>query len=156
MKNLSDYSEFCNILELVFVLSHGQVDIERGFSLNKNLLKQNMEALTITSQRKIKDYLLCNKIKLNTYTIPSKIPEPVQLLQQKCEVYLQENKSKIKQNEKQKQIALIEEDIDRINERIELVNQTVSLLDDKFILLVEKTEKDKKHVFNFQSQCNET
>ena len=143
MKNLSDYSEFCNILELVFVLSHGQMDIERGFSLNKNLLKQNMEALTITSQRKIKDY-------------PSKIPEPVQLLQQKCEVYLQENKSKIKQNEKQKQIALIEEDIDRINERIELVNQAVSLLDDKFILLVEKAEKDKKHVFNFQSQCNET
>ena len=32
MKNLSDCSEFFNILELVFVLSHGQVDIERGFS----------------------------------------------------------------------------------------------------------------------------
>ena len=51
MKNLSDCSEFFNILELVFVLSHGQVDIERGFSLNKNLLKQNMEALTIISRR---------------------------------------------------------------------------------------------------------
>ena len=49
MKNLSDYSEFCNILELVFVLSHGQADIEWDFSLNKNLLKQNMEALTITN-----------------------------------------------------------------------------------------------------------
>ena len=49
MKNLSGYSESCNILELVFVLSHKQANIERGFSLNRNLPKQNTEALTITS-----------------------------------------------------------------------------------------------------------
>ena len=143
MKNLSDYSEFGNILELVFVLSHGQADIERGFSLNKNHLKQNMEALTITSRCKIQDYILCNKIKLNTYTIPSKMLESVQLLRKKYEVYLQENKSKIKQDEKHKQIALIEEHVGRINERIELVNKTVSLLDDEFILPVEKAEKGR-------------
>ena len=50
------------------------------------------------------------------------------------DVYLQGNKSKIKQDEKQKQIALIEEDSGRINKRIELVYKTVSLLDDEFIL----------------------
>ena len=149
MKNLSDYSEFCNILELVFVLNHGQVDIEIGFSLNKNLLKQNMEAPTITSWCKIKDNLLCNEIKLNTYTIPSKMLESLRLSWQKYEVYLEENKSKIKQDENQKQIALIEEDIGMINERIELVSKTVSLLNDKFLLLLEKPEKAK-------SQCNET
>ena len=46
------------------------------------------------------------------------------------------------QNENQKQIALIEEDIGRINEKIELVNKRISLLDDEFILLVEKAEND--------------
>ena len=50
MENLSDFSEFCNISELVFDLSHGQADVEKGFSMNKNLLKQYMEALTITSR----------------------------------------------------------------------------------------------------------
>ena len=89
MKNLSDYSEFCNILELVFVLSHGQADIERSFTLNKNLLKQIMEALTITPRRKIKDYLLRNEINLNTYNVPSKLLVSIQLSRQKYEVYLQ-------------------------------------------------------------------
>ena len=42
MKNLSDYGDFCKNLELVFILSHGQADLEKGFSLNKNLLKQSM------------------------------------------------------------------------------------------------------------------
>ena len=110
--------------------------------MNKNLLKQNIEALTITSRRKIKDCLLCNEIKLNTYIIPSKMLESVQLSRQKYEIDLQESKSEIKQDEKQKQIALIEEDIDRINERIELVNKTVSLLDDEFILLIKKAKND--------------
>ena len=87
-------------MELVFVLSHGKADIERGFSLNKNLLNQNMETLAVTYWCKIKDYLLCNEIKLNTYTIPSKILESVQLSQQKYEVYLQENKSNTKIDEK--------------------------------------------------------
>ena len=81
MKNLSDCSEFFNILESVFVLSHGQVDIERGFSLNKNLLKQNMEALTIISRRRI--ISLTHEIKLNTHTIPSNVLESVQLSRQK-------------------------------------------------------------------------
>ena len=76
MKNLSDCSEFFNILELVFVLSHGQVDIERGFSL-----KQNMEALTIISRRRI--ISLTHEIKLNTHTIPSNVLESVQLSRQK-------------------------------------------------------------------------
>ena len=67
MKNLSDFSELCNILELSFVLSHRQADKGRGSSLNKNLLKQNVEALTITSPCKMKDYLLCNEIKLNIH-----------------------------------------------------------------------------------------
>ena len=49
---------------------------------------------------------------------------------------------KKKQNENQKQIALIEEDIGRINEKIELENKRISLLDDEFILLVEKAEND--------------
>ena len=91
MKDLSDYSEFCNILELVFVSSQGQVGIERGFSFHENLQKQNMEVCTITSQHKIKDYILCNEMKLNIYTIPLKMLEFVQLSQQEYEVYLQEN-----------------------------------------------------------------
>ena len=97
-----------------------------------------MDALTITSWCQIEGYLLSNKIKLHTYTIPSKMLESIQLLQQKYKVYLQQNKSKVKQNEKQKQIALIEEDISRINKRIELVNKTISLLDDEFYFACRK------------------
>ena len=52
-------------------------------------------------------------------------------------------KKNLKYNdERQKQIALIEEDIGRINERIELVNKTVRSLGGEFILLVEIAGKD--------------
>ena len=52
-------------------------------------------------------------------------------------------KKNLKYNdERQKQIALIEGDIGRINERIELVNKTVRSLGGEFILLVEIAGKD--------------
>ena len=100
-----------------------------------------MEVLTIISRRRI--ISLTHEIKLNIHTIPSNVLESVQLSQQKqTKVCLLKYKSKTKQDEKQKQIALIKEDIGRINERTEFLNKVERLLDDEFILLVEKAKKD--------------
>ena len=33
-------------MKMILCLKHGQADIERGFSINKNLLKDNMEEVT--------------------------------------------------------------------------------------------------------------
>ena len=38
LTNISEHNELCDVLKLIFTISHGQADVERGFSLNKNLL----------------------------------------------------------------------------------------------------------------------
>ena len=60
--------DFCN---LIFTISHRQTDVEREFSLNKNLPNQNMEGLTTKSRRKVKDHLISNKIVLHEFQVPS-------------------------------------------------------------------------------------
>ena len=71
LTNISEHNELCAILKLIFTISHGQADVKRGFSLNKNFLNQNMETLTIGSCRKVKDHLLSNKIVLHEFQVPS-------------------------------------------------------------------------------------
>ena len=71
LTNISEHNELCAILKLIFTISHGQADVKRGFSLNKNFLNQNMETLTIASCRKVKDHLLSNKIVLHEFKVPS-------------------------------------------------------------------------------------
>ena len=45
------------LLQALFVLHNGQAEVERGFSINKGLLEKNMKEETITSRRRIKDYM---------------------------------------------------------------------------------------------------
>ena len=61
LTGVSMHKELCMVLQVVFVISHGQASIERGFSLNKNLA-DNMEEVSIQSHRLIKDYLLLDEL----------------------------------------------------------------------------------------------
>ena len=41
------------ICKIIFVLSHGQSDVERGFSVNKEILQDNLQEKYLISQRLI-------------------------------------------------------------------------------------------------------
>lgn len=59
LSSLVDYSDAADDLkkyiELVLCLSHGQASVERGFSLNKDLLVENQKEESLIAQRHIKD-----------------------------------------------------------------------------------------------------
>ena len=54
---------------------HGQPDVERGFSVNKNLILENMSDESLTAQRFVKDDMKCKEYK------PHNMPIPKELLQ---------------------------------------------------------------------------
>ena len=58
--NITKHEELSFVVRLVLTLSHGQATVERGFNLNKSLLKTNMTPETIISKRIIRDYMLSN------------------------------------------------------------------------------------------------
>ena len=64
---MSEHKELYSVLNLIFTISHGQADVKRVFSLNKNLLNKNMEVLTIASRQKVKDHLISNKTEMLQY-----------------------------------------------------------------------------------------
>ena len=49
--------EVWKVFKLVFVLSHGQSSIERGFSINKQLLVENLKEKSLIALRTIEDHL---------------------------------------------------------------------------------------------------
>ena len=51
------YQDIWNVLKLVFVLSHGQSFIEHGFSINKQLLVENLKEKSLIALRLIEDHL---------------------------------------------------------------------------------------------------
>ena len=52
---LSDNKELCTVCKVIFVLSHGQSFTERGFSINKEVVDDNMKEKCLISQRIVYD-----------------------------------------------------------------------------------------------------
>ncbi len=50
-------STMLKFLQLIFCLSHGQADVERGFSTNKDLMVENLKEGSLMAQRVIKDHI---------------------------------------------------------------------------------------------------
>ena len=51
------------VLQITLILSHGQAQVERGFTTNKQLLDDNMSSDTLVAQRIIHDHMLSHNIK---------------------------------------------------------------------------------------------
>ena len=59
-KHLAGHPEYCKLWDLmlkVLILSHGQAEVERGFSINANCSDDNLEMLSLVSRRRICDYM---------------------------------------------------------------------------------------------------
>ena len=138
LTNISEHNELCDVLKLIFAISHGQGDVERRFSLNKNFVNQIMEALTITSRRKVKDHLISNKIVLHEFKVPSTFLQYAQSPWQKYEVYLETSRSEKEQDRKSKQIEVIHQEI----KDTETLRQQADkkLLEYEFVTCVDKGE----------------
>ena len=52
------------------MLSHGQSSIERGFSVNKDLLVENLNQQALIGQRKMYDYFSSLGIDIHEHEIP--------------------------------------------------------------------------------------
>ena len=66
------YPELSKVI-IILTLSHGQADVERGFSQNKTLLQQNTKEDSISSETVIKDHMLANKLQPHCIEITNEI-----------------------------------------------------------------------------------
>lgn len=73
--NRDQYPNLKNFLKKILILSHGNADLERGFSINKKCLVANLEADSLIAQRIIFDSVIAaegvEKIGITTAMIHS-------------------------------------------------------------------------------------
>ena len=60
-------------LQYLLILSHDQAQVERGFSINKNLLVENQHTTTSIAQRIIHDNMAYHELESSNSTITAKL-----------------------------------------------------------------------------------
>ena len=65
--NRSEYEQMWCVFKLLLCLSHGQASVERGFSVNSNLLVENMHEDSLTAQKSVHDHM--KSLKLEAFDV---------------------------------------------------------------------------------------
>ena len=80
-------------MKIVFVLTQGQASVERGFSINKSMLEDNITEAYIVSHRLVKDYLTSNHLEPKDVKISQDMLLSVKSARQKYMTFMADKKS---------------------------------------------------------------
>ena len=124
---ISKYAELSAILKIIITLSHGQSDVERGFSCNTHLLEENIKDDSIASKRLIKDHLVSNNLKLHMLEITSQIRASCRRARQRYHSYLEDQKKMQDKlsSEKAKDIKFLE--IQELQEKVLILEKVLQI-----------------------------
>ena len=87
--------------KLIFILSHGQAAVEKGFSVNKEILVKNLQQKSLISQRMVYDYMTVKHASsLHEYTIRNSLILKCKSSHAKYVQFLEEQKKASENTEK--------------------------------------------------------
>ena len=111
MQANADLFNLWKVCRIIFVLSHGQADVERGFNINGELLVENMKELSLISQRIVCDHFSACKNDLHNYQVDKKLLRSCKGAHMKYDNYLDNQKKIQVLTEKSRKRKLITDEI---------------------------------------------
>ena len=111
------YKNCWNVFMMIFTLSHGQVSVERGFSVNKELLAENLMEESIESQRMVYDHIRSADKPITEILITNDLIKSFKLAHGRYTAVLEERKKQCKQTDKNLKQKLKGEEIAKVKEK---------------------------------------
>ena len=154
--DIKKHKNLVNVVKLILTLSHGQAAVERGFSVNKSILENNMKEDSIVARKLIRDHMLAHSLSPESFIITKPLISSCLSAHRKYQDHLQSIKdAEGREAESKKVKILIEEINDTVIKREKLIKTSESL-DSDFVSLVKEAEfeKDTTVVLHLISKAN--
>ena len=147
MQANADFFNLWKVCRIIFVLSHGQADVERGFNINGELLVENMKELSLISQRIVCDHFSACKNDLHNYQVDKKLLLSCKGARMKYDNYLENEKKKQVLTEKSRKRKLVIDEIVIVKkEKKDLLDCIASLDTDITKCSFEAEKKKEKEI----------
>ena len=124
-------------LKLVFTLSHGDA-VEGGFSVNKELLVENLQQLSLVSQRIVSNYLTDFGKSIIKIPLTNAMLKSCQLVHSRYATALEMNKNEAHAQEKYRKRKLKIEEVKEKNRALEAAIQSLETDIEKYSFAAEK------------------
>ena len=112
-----DFKELWDTMKFLLTLSHGQAIVERGFSVNKEVLVPNLKEVSLVAQCFIHDTISTQDIHLSDFTITEKLLQSCNYANSRYKMYLLDEGEKAKRPEKIRKQKVLQEELDSAKKR---------------------------------------
>jgi hypothetical protein len=132
------------VVKMMMLLSHGQADIERGFSVNKAVASDNMDESTIVAFRRAYDGMQDVECEVHDIPITAKMMESCRHSRHRYDMEMEDKKKQRKATEAQEKKRDLEVELNQQKKRKEDLDKEVAHLLQKADKLSENAESSKK------------
>ena len=112
-----EFNWFWFVCIIIFTLSYGQSQVERGFNVNKEILVENLQEESLKGQRIIYDHIQSENRKLQDFKLTSELFSSCKSAHQSCTIALEEIKLNVTENEKKVKRKIIGDEINDVKKR---------------------------------------
>ena len=110
LQNQNESQQLWITMQLILTLSHGQATVERGFSVNKEVLAPNLQEHSLVAMRLVHSSMQVAKCKVGDFVVNDALLSSCAHARNRYQMYLMERKAEQERTEKgQKRKALMEE-----------------------------------------------
>ena len=110
LQNQNESQQLWIIMQLILTLPHGQATVERGFSVNKEVLAPNLQETSLVAMRLVHSSMQATKCKVADFVVNDALLSSCAHARNRYQMYLVERKAEQERTEKgQKRKALVEE-----------------------------------------------
>ena len=152
MDGNASYKKCWKVVKLVLTLSHGQAAVERGFSVNKEVLVENMQELSLVSQRQVGDYLHHVGKPISEVPMPNDLLKSCKLAHSRYLAALEKQKVEVVQEAKNLKRKLKREEIANVREKKRVLETTIQSMESDIETYSIAAEKEQK--FELLSKAN--
>ena len=123
-----EYEDIWSICIIVFISSRGQSNIERGFSVNKEILVENLSTSSLIAQRLVYDYLKSEGIKCHEFLLTPQCRKSCMLASSRYRAKLVEAKESSTYTEKNRKRKLKLDELDDVKRSKVSIQETIGKL----------------------------
>ena len=122
------YPELSSVMQIVFVLSHGQASVERGFNDINLVLKLNQNDDTVVARRFIKDHLKVHQVQQHTLVIDQKMVRSFKSAWRMYNIHLENIRENEKKDETKEQLTCLDNRLSGLRVQSESIEKTIFFL----------------------------
>ena len=109
--NIQHYKSLSFLLQILFIMSHGQAAVKRGFSINNNVIEENMSPELTAAGRLIKDHVLGNGLTPESIYLSQNLIRLVREAAQKYKDFLEEKRKETEREEENRRLEVLSNDM---------------------------------------------